>query len=54
MQLLQDAEKIFLADMPIIPVFWYTTNYLIRPEVEGWHPLQLNNHPYKNVSLKRN
>jgi oligopeptide transport system substrate-binding protein len=54
LQLLQDAEKIFLADMPIIPVFWYTTNYLIRPEVEGWHPLQLNNHPYKNVSLKRN
>lgn len=48
---LEEAEKIFLDDMPVIPIFWYTSNYLLHPSVKGWEPLLLNNHPYKFVEL---
>lgn len=53
LKILAEAETILLNDLPVLPVYWYTTNYLIRPEVEGWSPLLLNNHPYKFISLKQ-
>ncbi len=49
---LSEAESELLRETPILPIYWYTTNYLIRPEVKGWHPLLLNNHPFKFVELK--
>lgn len=49
---LQKAETILLNEMPIIPVYWLTTNYLLHPSVTGWHPLILNNHPYKFIRLQ--
>lgn len=51
-ELLQSAEALLLADTPILPIYWYTTNYLIRDEVKNWDPLLLNNHPFKFVSLE--
>lgn len=48
---LEQAEAIFLSEMPVMPVFWYTINYLLHPSVSGWDPLLLNNHPYKFVDL---
>ena len=48
---LAEAETILLEDLPVIPNYWYTTNYLLRPEVQNWHPLLLNNHPFKFVEL---
>ena len=50
-EILVEAENILLRDLPVIPIYWYTTNYLIRPEVQGWDPLLLNNHPYKYHDL---
>jgi oligopeptide transport system substrate-binding protein len=32
----QKAEAILLRDMPIIPIYFYTHHYLIRPEVRNW------------------
>ena len=49
---LAEAETILLQEMPIIPIYWATTNYLLHPTVKGWHPLILNNHPYKFISFK--
>lgn len=51
MDVLSQAETILLDEMPIIPVYWYTTNYLLDTSVKGWHPLILNNHPYKFIDL---
>ena len=51
-QLLSKAERILLKEMPILPVYWTTTNYLLHPSVQGWHPLILNNHPYKFIKLQ--
>lgn len=52
LRVLEQAEALFLSEMPIIPVYWYTTNYLLHDSVQGWHPLLLNNHPYKFVDLE--
>ncbi len=52
LRILEQAEALFLSEMPIIPVYWYTTNYLLHTAVKGWHPLLLNNHPYKFVDLE--
>lgn len=52
LRILEQAEALFLSEMPIIPVYWYTTNYLLHTSVKGWHPLLLNNHPYKFVDLE--
>ncbi len=53
LQILAKAEKTILDDTPILPVYWYATNYLIRPEVKNWHPLLLNNHPFKFVKIEK-
>jgi oligopeptide transport system substrate-binding protein len=50
--ILSEAENAFLAETAVLPVYFYTTNYLIRPEVKGWHPLLLNNHPFKFVKIE--
>ena len=50
--ILSQAEKLMLSEIPALPIYFYTTNYLIRPEVKNWHPMLLNKHPYKFVELK--
>jgi oligopeptide transport system substrate-binding protein len=50
--LLAKAEALFLKERPILPVYWYTRNYLLHPDVKGWHPLILDNHPYKFLRLE--
>ena len=52
MATLAEAETLLLEDTPVLPIYWYTTNYLIRPEVQNWDPLLLNNHPFKFVRLE--
>ncbi|MBK1832806.1 peptide ABC transporter substrate-binding protein [Roseibacillus ishigakijimensis] len=52
MATLAQAERVMMEETPVLPIYWYTTNYLIRPEVKNWHPLLLNNHPFKFVRLE--
>ena len=52
-KILQQAEGLFNEERPILPIFWYTRNYLIHPDLKGWNPLILDNHPYKNLRLER-
>jgi oligopeptide transport system substrate-binding protein len=51
-QLLKEAEELFLEERPVLPIYWYTRNYLISEDVRGWNPLILDNHPYKFLKLK--
>ena len=50
--LLAKAEALFLKERPILPVYWYKRNYLLHPDVKGWNPLLLDNHPYKFLRLE--
>jgi oligopeptide transport system substrate-binding protein len=46
------AEKILISKMPIIPLYYYTSLALIKPEVKGWYPNILDHHPLKYVYLE--
>ena len=49
---LRQAERLMMDEFPILPMSWYSRNYLLRPEVKGWHPLLLDNHPYSAIHLE--
>lgn len=48
---LREAERLLMDALPIVPVAYGSRNYLHRPEVKGWFPLLLDNHPYKGIRL---
>jgi len=50
--LYQEAEAILLQDMPVMPLYYYRRNYLIRPEVQGWGRNAVDHHPYTDISLE--
>lgn len=51
-ELFQQAEAILVEEMPIIPIHFYVSAYLIDPSVKGWHPNVLDQHPYQAISLE--
>ncbi len=50
--LYQRAESLLLQDMPVMPIYYYRRNYLIRPEVQGWGRNAVDHHPFARVSLQ--
>jgi len=46
------AEKALNRDMPIVPLYFYTRAYLLRPEVRGFEPQYQDTHYLKWVSLE--
>lgn len=48
----KQAERLLMNEQPIIPMAWQARNYLQRPELKGWSPLLLDNHPWKSISLE--
>ncbi|MCY4488357.1 MAG: peptide ABC transporter substrate-binding protein [Deltaproteobacteria bacterium] len=50
-KLMQKAESILLADMPIIPIYHYTTQHLVNPRVKGWVDNVMDVHPTRHLSL---
>jgi oligopeptide transport system substrate-binding protein len=49
----QQAEQILAVEVPIIPIYTYTRNYLRSNDVKGWHDNVLDHHPLKYVYLTR-
>lgn len=52
LEIFQKAEAVLMDEMPIIPIYFYTRQCLKRPELKGWYPNILDNHPYKHVYLE--
>src|SRR5699024_1452927 len=50
-QMLLDAEAIFMEEMPVIPVYYYTSNYVIQDHVQNLEPDALGNVSLKDVSV---
>jgi oligopeptide transport system substrate-binding protein len=48
----QENERILVEESPIMPIYTYTTTYLLQPSVKGWYHNILNQHPYKYIHLK--
>ncbi len=52
LQILNEAETLLLSEAPMLPVYWYTHSYLMRPEVKGLLPSLLEHRSYKAVKLE--
>jgi oligopeptide transport system substrate-binding protein len=52
LEILHQAEDLFLSEAPVVLVYWYTNAYLLQPSVQNWNPLVLGNHNYKYIDLK--
>jgi len=46
-----EAERLLIADQPILPLFHYVRSILLHPDVDGWEPNLLAHVPYKHLSL---
>ena len=52
-ELLNQAEKLLISEMPIIPIFIYVKAYQISSDVVGWDSNLLDTHHPKFIRLKR-
>lgn len=51
MELLQEAERVLLADMPILPLYIYVRARLVRPWVGGYEPNIMDHHRHKDFHV---
>ena len=49
---LQEAEKILIEDLPLIPLHSSLTSHLVHSSVKNWHTNLLDWHPYNYIELK--
>lgn len=47
--MLREAEAIVLDQAPVIPIYQYSTNEMVKPYVRGLYPNALDTHPLKDV-----
>ncbi|KAA1260770.1 Oligopeptide-binding protein OppA precursor [Rubripirellula obstinata] len=52
MQLLAEAEQIWIDEMPVIPMYFYVSKNLIKSNVEGFFPTPQDRHPLHLLRLK--
>jgi len=52
MEIFHKAEVLLMDEMPIIPIYFYTKNFLMKPNVKGWYSNILDDHPWKFVYLE--
>lgn len=50
-KIFQQAEEILIDELPILPIYIYTRNFLLSKDVKGWYPNIEDIHPLKFVSL---
>lgn len=52
MALLNEAESIMLDDHPVIPIYYYVSKHLVRPEVKGWKETTIDFYPSQFLWLE--
>ncbi|MDH3616560.1 MAG: peptide ABC transporter substrate-binding protein, partial [Gammaproteobacteria bacterium] len=48
---LEEAERVMLADHPVIPLYFYVSKHLVSPTVSGWGDNVLDYHYSQHLSL---
>lgn len=52
-QIYQKMDAILVDECPVIPIYYYTSVYLLNPKVKGWWPNLLDHHPWQSVDIER-
>ena len=52
-KLLNEAEKMLIENMPVIPLYTYVRSYQLSPDVKGYNPHILDHHHPKFIYLER-
>jgi oligopeptide transport system substrate-binding protein len=52
--LLEDAERVMMADQPLIPLYFYVAKHLVSPQVRGWRDNPENVVYSKDLSKDQN
>jgi oligopeptide transport system substrate-binding protein len=47
----QQAEKLLLREMPVVPLYFNTQNFLVAPRVKNWRADRLWTRFYRGVAL---
>ncbi|MGH8495978.1 MAG: peptide ABC transporter substrate-binding protein [Gammaproteobacteria bacterium] len=50
-ELLEEAERIMLADHPVMPIYFYVNKSLVKTRVQGWEDNIMNYHYSRHLSL---
>jgi len=50
--LLEQAERLMLADHPLVPLYFYVNKHLVKPAVSGWYDNVMNVVYSKDLALK--
>jgi len=48
---LEEAERVLLADHPVIPLYFYVSKHLVKPRVRGWGDNVLDYHYSQHLSI---
>jgi oligopeptide transport system substrate-binding protein len=48
-----EAEKMMIQDLPIIPIYFYTTKHAVSPAVKGWEDNVQDYHLSRWLSVER-
>ena len=51
--LLEEAERVMLADTPLMPLYFYVNKHLVKPQVLGWYDDVMNVTYSKDLGLLR-
>jgi oligopeptide transport system substrate-binding protein len=51
--LLEEAERLMLADTPVVPLYFHVSRHLVKPWVKGWHDNIMNLQYSRHLSLQR-
>ena len=49
--LLEESERVMLADTPVLPLYFYVNKHLVKPYVQGWHDNVMNVQYSKELRL---
>jgi oligopeptide transport system substrate-binding protein len=50
--LLEEAERLMLADHPLLPLYFYVNKHLVKPYVSGWTDNVMNVHYSRQLRLQ--
>jgi oligopeptide transport system substrate-binding protein len=53
MRMLEQAERILMDEMPIIPMFFYVSRNLVKPHVRGWYNNLKDDHHLRTIWIDR-